>query len=179
MPTINIERLQRVIDFIRAEPENFRFDMNQWFNSRDVETDGDGNPIFCGTAMCIGGTANWLEGQDAGAKLDRIMMMTEGDAARWLGMDLGWRESDLTQWDIEQGLTLEEVFGDASSTQFRSLPDQLFYGRAPSPEDMANAEDEMPEDRPLEKITREQALRTLEHLRDTAIAGNPVVNWWI
>lgn len=66
--TVNVENISRVQEAILAAPE--KFNMNHW----------------CGTAMCIGGWCNFLEGKGT-VGADGDMIDEHERAAAFLGMD--------------------------------------------------------------------------------------------
>lgn len=83
---------QAVLDYIAAHPE--KHDQGNWFH-------GEG----CGTTMCIGGTATWLE---YGKK--SLDMNTEYAAAHLLGLSISEREVLFYEMDRERALAkLEKV----------------------------------------------------------------------
>lgn len=100
---MNIDRLNRVIEAIRAEPKHFV--MSDWIHLGDAEVSGndiDPQNLKCGTAGCIGGWAEILAASDARLGKYEIPNYPDSDAqvrgstlsALWLDVPDGSYERD-------------------------------------------------------------------------------------
>lgn len=91
--TVNRKNMRRVADFIESENAQ-SFDMSRWHHFGDgvvdLSQEFNSSPAACGSAMCIGGTANYLKARDLFEKKrkidDEITVIDEAGAADFLGL---------------------------------------------------------------------------------------------